>query len=258
MNYGLHVAASGLLVNMHRQDVIANNLANVNTTGFKPDIPMVQQRAVERLEDGLPIAPHEHLERLGGGVLAAPTKTRFSDGPVEITGRALDVAIRGEGFLQLSSGSGDGSEKFRYSRDGRLTLSDSGQLVHAGSGMRVLDENNRPIRLRPGADITIEESGLILQDGSPVARIRLVTAPSPDLFVKAGSNMFMLPNNAQESVTDASGTLQQHALEGSAVNPILSLMAIQNASAAANSNARMLQYHDELLGSAISRFGRVS
>src|SRR5690606_13067862 len=76
MDYGLYLSAAGVLTNMHRTDVHANNLANVATTGFKPDFAVIRQRLPERLEDNIADVPaHELLERLGGGVLVDPTRS---------------------------------------------------------------------------------------------------------------------------------------------------------------------------------------
>ena len=73
MNYGMYISASGALTSMHRLDALTNNLANVNTVGFKPHTPAVKQRDVARVEDDMPLADsNAMLERLGGGVQLAP------------------------------------------------------------------------------------------------------------------------------------------------------------------------------------------
>ena len=72
MNYGLYLSAAGVLNNLQRQDVIANNLANVNTVGFKPDSVLTRHRLPERLESGHLIEPREMLERLGAGCRQTP------------------------------------------------------------------------------------------------------------------------------------------------------------------------------------------
>ena len=88
MNYGLYLSAAGVLTNSYRQDVFANNLANVNTVGFKPDLPVLRTRPPEAIEDPAPFGTsNDLLERLGGGVLAGPQRTSFAPGPVEQTHR---------------------------------------------------------------------------------------------------------------------------------------------------------------------------
>ena len=91
MNYGLYLSASGVLTNMYRQDVFANNLANAQTIGFKPDFPMLSQRDPESVEDdaGFDVR-HDLLDRLGGGVYAGPQAIDFSVGRLEQTENPMD------------------------------------------------------------------------------------------------------------------------------------------------------------------------
>ena len=132
MNYGLQIAASGVLVQMHRTDVLANNLANIDTVGFKPDWAGALARDPARREDGLLGLPSDALvERLGAGVLAAPTMTSFAQGPIRQTGRDLDAAIRGTGFFVVGGESGPAS--LRLTRDGVAPGSAARARVAIGS-----------------------------------------------------------------------------------------------------------------------------
>jgi flagellar hook-basal body protein len=150
MNYGLYVSAAGALTSLHRQDVVANNLANLNTVGFKPDSVFTKTRLPERLESGQSFAdPQYLLEQLGGGQHLHPTFISFRQGDLAETHNDLDVAIMGEGFFAVQAGSGPDS--IRLTRDGRFTLNTDGELVMSTSGMRVLDVNDEPIRLNRNA-----------------------------------------------------------------------------------------------------------
>ena len=75
MLYGLYLSAAGVLSGEYRQDLIANNLANVSTPGFKRDLAIFQQRSVESRASGWPLDRHDLLDRMSGGILAAPTHT---------------------------------------------------------------------------------------------------------------------------------------------------------------------------------------
>lgn len=259
MNYGMYVATSGMLVNMYRMDVIGNNLANVNTVGFKPDVTAFHWREAERLESRIGnVPPKRMLERLGGGVHASPNYTLFKEGNLEKTGGDLDVAIQGDGFFQLATGKGEGGERMRFSRDGRFTLSADGFLVHAGSGMRVLDEGSNPIRLAPTGAISIRPDGTVEQAGARVARLAVVVPPDMQLLKKAGGNMFKLDSASQESLQPANASLKSGWLEGSAVDSMAMMMELASANGAISANARMIQLHDELMNSAINRLGRVA
>ncbi len=259
MNYGLYLAASGLLTNSYRQDVIANNLANVNTTGFKPDYVTFQHRDAERIEDGLPLeSPNRLLEQLGGGVLMDPTRVHFADGILSRTGNQLDLAVRGEGFLTFASGRGEGNERLRFSRDGRLAINPDGYLVHAATGMRLLDDGDQPIQIISNEAITISGNGELQQGGSVIAKIQLAALPDQNAFKKAGGNMFHLDSSNQVSRQPATGSIAQKWIEGSGVDPMKSLMEMNTAAGAVSRSAQMIRYHDDIMSSAINRFGRVT
>lgn len=259
MNYGLYVAASGMLVNMYRMDVLGNNLANINTTAFKPEATAFHWREAERLEAGLTnMPPKRLLERLGGGVHLSPNVTLFKDGQLVETGNPLDLAIQGEGFFKFAMGRGEGNERLRFSRDGRFTIGADGYLTHAASGMRVLDEGDNPIRLEPTGKVMIQPDGAVMQDGQRVGRLGVVVPPRMDMLAKAGANTFTLSNTAQASLLPSSANLKQGWLESSAVDGMSMMMELASANGAIGANARMIRMHDELMNTAINRFGRVA
>ncbi len=259
MNYGYAIGASGVLAAMHRQDVAANNLANVTTVGFKMDMGRTVPREAARIEDGLYNLPsNKLLERLGAGVLLAPTTTVFKQGEIERTKNPLDVAIRGNGFLAVGTSNADGNQTVRYTRDGRLTLDPRGRLVSAIDGSPVLDAQSNPIQLNLGQKITIDSQGVISQGGREVASLSLVDFADRSVLRKAGANRFDLVPAAEGSRIAATGSIVQEAVEGSAVDPIDAMMAVQNAANAVSASLRMMSMHDELTGRAISQLGRVA
>lgn len=258
MSYGMYTAASGMLVNLYRQDVVANNLANVNTPGFKPEMTTFKWREPERIENGRPVDPPDALiEKLGGGVWLDANNIDFSNGPSLETGDPLDVAIQGEGFLTLDTGRGDNNQRMRFTRDGQLTISHEGLLVHEATGMRVLDEKDRPIPLSGAGQIRIDTNGDVYQGEEKVTRIQLAKLPNMDNFQKVGDNVYKLNNTSQENRQAAGGMIHQGRLEGSAVNPLKALAEMTRATSQITANAKMLQNHDEIMGMTINRFGRV-
>lgn len=258
MNYGLYLSAGGALTSLYQQDVYANNLANSQTIGFKRDFVYFQQRLPERLENGVAIPPQEMLERLGGGIFAMPNWISFEQGDLQPTGRKLDVAIKGEGFFVVNSGRGDGAERLRFTRDGRFMLNANGEMVMAATGMQVLDVNDRPIVLQGGGDVRIESTGNVMQDGDIVARIQVTRVPEQSQLKKAGENLFLLTNTAQVSRQPASVALEQGFVESSTVDPVTDMNAVMNAGRNAQANAKMMQYHDQLMNLAINTMGRVA
>ena len=258
MNYGFYLSAAGALTSMHRQDVAANNLANVHTTGFKPDDVFLRHRLPERLEDMRPTDAKLLLEHLGGGQLVEPTLTNLKQGELIRTGNDLDLAIRGEGFFVVNSGKGEGNNKLRFTRDGRMTLNANNQIVMAATGMQILDRNDLPIEIEPGADLRIDPSGLVFENEEPITEIQIAAIPNRESLRKAGDNTFLLNSNAQGSRLQADVSLEQGYIESSAVDPIMALNEMINLTKAAQANAKMIQFHDNLMDRAINRFGRVA
>lgn len=261
MNYGYNLAASGVITAMFRQDVAANNLANTETVGFKPDMAFTIPREAARREDGLFNLPSNALlERLGAGVLLAPTRTSHRQGALTRTGNPLDLGIEGEGFLTVAAGASGNAEgqQVRLTRDGRLTLNARGELVTATGGHRVLDEAGRPITLEPGATVDIDGDGTIRQDGSAVSRIKLVTVADKRQLRKVGDGMFAASNAALNSRGDAPGEIRQGHIEQSGVDAIKAMMAVQSAASAVAAATRVMSVHDELTGRMIASLGRVS
>jgi len=258
VNYGLYIAASGAMNGMHRLDVAANNLANVETTAFKRDIAVVMQRDAARVEDELFNLPsNELLERLGAGVLAAPTQTAFSPAPPEVTNNPLDVAIRGEGFFVVRHGEPGDPNAIRFTRDGRFLRSADGRLVTAKEGLAVLDEQDRPIRLDPDRPATISPAGEVAQDGEIVARIQVTGVADPDTLVKQGAGLYKARSQGADPRVPVQIDLMPGAVESSGVDPIMAMMAISDASGASQRNVRMIGMFDELMGRAINTLGRI-
>src|SRR3954465_15002016 len=98
MIYGLYLSATGVMASSYRQDVIANNLANSETVGFKRHLASFQQRPTESQAQGRPDLSDEMLDHIGGGFLVSPTQVDVSQGEMETTGNNLDAAIFGQGY----------------------------------------------------------------------------------------------------------------------------------------------------------------
>lgn len=260
MNYAMQLSASGVLTSMYRQDVLANNLANIGTIGYKADIPATRQRDAATREDGLYNLPSNRLlERLGAGILLEPNRTSTAQGPIEASSNALDVAIRGPGFLVVSVGGGADSDRLRLTRDGRMTLSDEGWLVQSTSGHPVLDKGGNRIRINPAnGPVSIQQDGQINQNGAPVASLQFVDVPDPAGLEKIGNGYFRPTASQASNLAPAQGRIQDHALESSSVDPVKAIMGITSAAGSIANNARMIQLADELMGRAINSFGRVA
>lgn len=257
MNYGLYISASSAAANMARQDVLSNNLANVSTPAFKPDILPLISRDPARIEDDLPLEDSNLLlERLGGGVFPGAVMTQFGSEAAERTGNPLDLAIEGEGFFMVNAGAGDQTGA-RFTRDGRFTLDSRGRLVTASDGYPVLDDGGSAIRLNPAQPIDIRSNGEIVQGGEVVAALGLVSVDQ-SVLVKEGLNLFRAAVEGDPDTQRAPGRIVQHALEKSGVDAIKAMIGVTSASNAVSTNLSMIANINELMGRAINTLGRVT
>lgn len=253
MLYGLYISAGGLAANELRMSVGANNLANVNTTGFKVDRVVVQPRtravAAGRTE------PTE-LAPLAGGVWATRTITDFLAGPLDETGQPFDIALdtgeRADGFLGVKSADG----QLRWTRDGRLTLDASGRLVTQAGGLDVLDESGQPITIDPaGGPVKIDQAGCLRQGDTELAKLKLASFGRPDLLVKQGGNMYAASGSTAPG--EFRGRIVQGHLEGSAAVATSLLARMIQVQRAYEANANMIRFQDQTLSRAVNDIGKI-
>ena len=260
MNYGLYLSASGVLTALYRQDVFANNLANVHTVGFKTDRPSVRQRDPEAVEGGFSEFRKHLLDKMGGGVLAGPQRVSLQRGAFQTTGNPLDLALQGENaFLAVQTmDPRTGAIRVQLTRDGRLSLNAAGQLVTAAGGHAVLDVQDRPITLQPNIPVHINAQGQISQAGQVVAQLQVTGAAQRETLVKQGQNLLWFADGRdQRSTPDDAGIVPEH-VEASTVDPIRALMDLVSATKAVSSNGNLIQYHDQMMDRAINTLGRVA
>ena len=252
-SYGLWLSAAGMKVSDHRQTVLANNMANAHTPGFKHDLAVVMQRRIEsRSSPGGFQYSHPVLDGLAGGVNIRPTYHSFAQGPIERTDRLLDVAIKGDGFFAVS----DGNDT-RYTRDGRFAVGTTGELVlSAGEGRwRLLDETGAPIALNPtGGKVWVSPDGTIRQGQIAVATLGLMTTEDRQSLRKVGGNLF----EAEGEMVPIEADLEPESLEGSTFDVMQGLAEMIEATRAFQFNAKMIQLQDQLTGQAVTTVGRIA
>lgn len=254
MSYGLNISASGLLTSIYAQEVWANNLANMDTPGFKPDIPMAMPRSAVVQEDGVGHLPSNRLlERLGGGALMNRNAVDFSQGSIRTTGGALDLALTGPGFFVLRDAAG----QTRLTRDGRLAQQPDGTLVTAAGGVPVLDVNDRPVRIGPGS-VTISPDGAVQQQGKVIARLRVVDVADPGRLRKLDKSQYAADRAVMASARPANASITQSAIEESAADEVNALIRMTSAARDVEGNISMIQAHDRLMDRAINGLGRVA
>lgn len=258
MSHGLQISASGMMSAMYRQDVFTNNLANMDTVGFKPDVPSFRYREAVTQEDGVGYLPsNELLERLGGGTMLNPNRVSFAQGNTRASGNALDLAIEGEGFFAVKKADEKGNEQTMLTRDGRFVRDPMGRLAMGSTGLPVLDANGNPIQLPLNGTVQIAGDGRVMSGGGEIAQLKFVNVADKSALRKEGNSLFKVSNDALGTATGGTGNIRQFAVEDSGVDEITALMQMQGASREVDANVALIQQHDKLMERAIAGLGRV-
>ena len=246
MTYGLYMSAEGAAVQSQRMEVLANNLANVDTVGFKRQMAIPQARHAEAIEQGLAAEGSGSENDIGGGVEVDGTLTDFSQGVLRKTGAATDFAIEGRGFFVV-----DGGDSQRLlTRAGNFRMTDQGRLI-TQQGYAVLSQDRTPIDLLPNLPWTVGKDGTITQ-GATSIKLALVEPQSGADLIHAGENNFRSLSQALD-VSQGERRIASGFLELSGVRPTTEMMEMIEASRAFESNVKLMQSQDEMIGQLLSR-----
>ena len=250
----LYVAATGLEAQQTNMDVISNNLANVNTTGFKSARTVFQDLLYQNLTQ--PGAQSSQTTmypsglQLGTGVTPVATERLFTEGNLTQTGNSLDVAINGAGFFQVLQPNGT----IAYTRDGTFQLNNQGQVVTA-SGYLVQPTITIPSSAQT---ITIGEDGTVSVTlpgqaaAQQVGTLQLANFINPAGLQSIGGNLYLQtgssgsPNTGQPTLNGL-GAVQQHYLESSNVNVVSALVDMISTQRAYEINSKAVQTSDQML-----------
>ncbi len=249
MNYGLYLSAMGVLANSQRQDVIANNLANAETVGFKKDLALFQEQRTEAQIHGNRKQSNDLLEPLGGGLVPSGTTLDLSQGPIENTSNPLDVAILGDGYFAVRNG-----ENLMLTRAGRFQVDRNGVLA-TDAGHSVLSDKMSSISLAPGA-VNIGKDGIITQNAQTVGRLGVFSVPDPKLLAKRGANLMSYPD-IERSLKASDAQLHNEALEQSNSEPTTELAALMDAQRQLEANANMIRYQDQMLSRLVNDVAKI-
>ena len=243
----MYISAEGATAQGQRLEVIANNMANVDTAGFKQDVPLFQARFAEAIQRGQARPGDGSMNDIGGGVKIIEVATDYSPGAMKRTGGDLDLAITGKGFFQVA---GDDGEQY-LSRAGAFAIDVEGRLVTQNDNRAVLDQDGSEILLAPNLPFSISQDGFITQDGS-VIPLGLSEPESMDDMIKAGSNMWK-PLGPVKPLELNDRDVRQGFLEVSGANPVRQMMAMIETTRSFEANTRMIQNQDSVTGTLISR-----
>jgi flagellar basal body rod protein FlgG len=240
----------GVGTSMHaqwlRHEVLANNLANASTAGFKQDevafpTPAWTPSLVTRGLVPLPLRTGPLVDLVGW--------TDFSQGAIRPTGRNLDVALSGPGFLVVDTPAGP-----RYTRSGALDVTRDGTLVLPGAGP-VLGERG-PLTVR-STDVTIGRDGEVRDAGRPVGRLRVVDFDAPGAIRKEGASLFAPVDPRAEPGAAQGVDVVGGALENANVNAVGTMVAMIELHRLYEACQRVVQAADETDAKAVNEIGRV-
>jgi flagellar basal-body rod protein FlgF len=227
MERGLYIAASGMMAEQVRQDLIAHDLANASTSGYKPDRVASKSFGAMLLSDTTDGTP---VGSLGLGTQIDKQVTDMSSGPLRDTGEPLDFAVEGDGFFTVRTAGG-----VRYTRDGQFAASARGTLVTT-AGDDVLGPGGAPVRIGTDGKVATTDLGVV----------SLTNA------ARQGDNLFTGTAGGA-----APGTVRAGALEGSAVNPVTTMVDMMSSLRAFEAGQRVITTIDSTLQKAANQVGSI-
>ena len=250
----LTTAATGMIAQQNNLDIVANNIANVNTTGYKKvraefqDLLSVAQKTPGALMNQGTYQPVG--VEIGLGVRTAATTRVFSEGVMQSTGRAYDIAIEGEGFFQIVRS--DGS--LAYSRDGSFQVDAMGQLCTSDGYVLqpqiTIPQNATEVNITSDGNVSVKVGNDTTQ--TTVGEIQLVKFQNPTGLLSIGHNLYVETPGSGVPIpgtpgTDGFGQLQQTFLEGSNVQIVDELINLIKAERAFESNSKIVNASSTIL-----------
>jgi flagellar basal-body rod protein FlgF len=253
MNRGLYIAATGMTSAMVRQDVIASNLANVQTVGFKGD-RVVNETFADSLLYSMRGGGLQAMGNFGYGTRVAGTVTDFGQGSMRPTQQALDVAIGGDGFFRVRMGDGT----VAFTRNGQFTRSEDGFLM-TQTGEYVLGPggdrpgDNMPVFFgADGGDPVISRDGRVMAgDGTQLGQIGIAVLDIPNSR-KFGQNMWI---GQELGGLPAATQLRQGFVEASSVNSVREMVDMITTMRSYESSQRVITSIDGTLDKAVNSIG---
>ena len=240
---------------LHRElEVVANNVANLNTTGYKADGSVFQEYLMPVARAGAFQGGDQRLSY----VQDRATWHNFSSGPTRQTGNPLDVAIDGDAFLVVQTPRGE-----RYTRNGALQINNSGELV-TSAGDRVLGEGgpiqfqttDNNISINPDGSITVREGGNATSDSNR-GKLRLVRFAQMQALLKEGSSLFRAPDGTAPQPADPKVRVVQGSIEQSNVNGVIEMARMMELTRTYAQIAGLLQQAGEQRRNAIDKLAEV-
>ncbi|MDL1962754.1 MAG: flagellar basal-body rod protein FlgF [Deltaproteobacteria bacterium] len=246
MNGAIHLVAAGGIFYEKKLDVLANNLSNINTVGFKKDQAFRLSALKENPEQTSISGKSQNLF----SILPFGTRTDFSPGSLQHTENALDLALNGNGFFCIKT-----PEAIQYTRKGNFTLNENGVLV-TQEGLPVLGEGGE-IKI-DGKNIVVDAQGNVSVDGTTVDTIKIVDFPQTYVLEKAGNSLFTLTDSSIAENKAEGVEVQQGFVEFSNVDAIRMMTEMIEVLRGYESYQKVIQNIDDVNSKAINGIGRLA
>ncbi len=243
MNGSIYKVGAGAILQQMRLDVYANNLANVNTSGFKADQPVFRFDPAESPTTG-PSQP----SRLSPYALPLEYVTDFEPGPVTATGNPLDAAIVGDGFFEIQTPDG-----LQYTRNGHFSINGDG-VLSTTEGWPVMGEGGE-ITIE-GSRVEIGETGEVSVDGNAAGVLKVARFADRSQLRKTGSTLFKPSNVVAEEADPAQFRISQGTIEASNVNAIRTMTEIIETLRVFETYQKVIQAADNVTAKTVNEVGR--
>ena len=235
MIVGLYTGASSMISQGDYQAVIARNLANINTVGYKKNVAVFQSYISQLQDKDTSAAPH------GIGSSLNTIATDFSQGTLEYTGNDLDISIKGEGFFVVKADTG-----ISYTRKGQFMLSRDMKLV-TPEGWPLLGHEGEIQVPQKTKNITIKENGSVFADGREIGSIKIASVPNLTALEPIGGCAYKLSDAVQQPKESTDFKIAQRYLERSNVNAIDEMVNMMPASRSYQNSVDMMNTTKSLL-----------
>ncbi len=257
---GLYTAYTGMLNEQYRLDILSNNLANADTTGFKKEGSTAQAysdvMAVKIKDTSENPNAVKKLGNMSLGVKIGETYTDFSQGSFKETGNTFDLALSGDGFFNIEFTNKAGETSTKYTRDGSFTLTKDGYLV-TDDGDYVLDANDKRIQLSTtSANTVIKEDGSIYQDNTLVTKIKLTEFEDTNYLTHYGETMWDAKEGAVAK--DATNTkVHGGYLEMANISVVSEMVNMISIQRHYDANQKLITTYDDSLQISANQLGRI-
>ncbi len=254
---GLYTAYTGMVNEQKRLDIIANNLANAATVGYKEEnvtnqsfdkLLTIKIRDVSEAYNDRPIGT------MSLGVKLGEVYTSYTQGSLRQTDKTFDMALEGKGFFTMSVTDRAGNESLKYTRNGSFTMTRDGHIVDA-DGNHLMGEGGEIILPTDAAEIKIDETGAFYADGVYVDSLLITDFENYDYLVKSGDTMYQTVEGATQMPADA--TVRQGFTEQSNVNVVAEMVEMITVTRAYEANQKVIQSVDQTLDLAANSIGKV-